>query len=189
MAYSDIPKKEETDELLLKSIIGEYTKILYNFVSRFGFSNEETEDILQNIFIKTWKNSDDFNETKSSRKTWIFMIAKNVIYDTLRKKKKTKIVNSLDDTESNYDEEDLADISSDIEILLERARTKEILLEAINTLNENEKTIVLLHNEESLTFNELSLIFNSPQNTVKSTYRRSLLKLRKFLGNVHQNTK
>lgn len=175
------------DELFLKYVINSYTKILYNFIRRFGFNNEESEDLLQNIFIKIWKHIDNFDEEKSSLKTWIFTIAKNTIYDALRKKRGAKIITSLDEQDNNGHVSELEDIHSDVLELLKRAHNKEIILNAIDSLNEDEKTIILLHFEESLTFKEIGGIFKSSINTIKSKYRRSLLKLKTVLEGVHQN--
>jgi RNA polymerase sigma-70 factor (ECF subfamily) len=169
------------DDAFLKSAVFTYTKILYNFIRRFGFSDAETEDILQDIFIKVWKSKDSFHEEKSSLKTWIFTIAKNTIYDALRKKKRITTTLSLNKNENDGGLEDFEDISADIVQLLERQEMRTKLLQAIDSLKETEKIIFLLHVEESLTFHEISLIFNSPLNTIKSNYRRSLTKLKSYL--------
>lgn len=174
------------DESFLKSALQNYTRTLYNFIRRFGFSNEDTEDILQEIFIKVWKHKDSFDEEKSSLKTWIFTISKNTIYDALRKNKRIKKITSLDGELPDGQTKEYEDLSLDILKLLEHTELKNQLLRAINSLHENEKTILLLHEEESLTFNEIAIIFDSPLNTIKSNYRRSLQKLRVFLEALHQ---
>lgn len=190
MIHSSQQKQEELviiGESFLQSTVLSYTKILYNFIRRFGFSNEDTEDILQDIFIKIWKYKDSFDKEKSSLKTWIFTITKNTIYDALRKKKRVENIRSIDEQSSNENKEEAEDVSLSILHLLERLETKTKLLEAIETLNENEKSIFFLHTEESLTFNEIATIFDSPLNTIKSIYRRSLLKLQIQLQEMHQN--
>lgn len=183
-----VQNRENNDELFLKSTIGTYTNVFYNFIRRFGFNNEDTEDILQNIFIKVWKYKDNFDEEKSSLKTWLFTIARNTIYDALRKKKNTKTIISIDKQEHTLDNRDIEDISQDIINILERTHTKNLLLQAIDSLNTEEKTILLLHTEEGMTFNEISLIFDIPTNTIKSKYRRSLMKLKTYLESMHPNT-
>ena len=187
MILRDKKLEKDSGQLFLKSTIDTYTKILYNFVRRFGFSDGDTEDILQTIFIKIWKNQDSFDKEKASLKTWIFTIAKNTIYDALRKNKRSKPILSLDKENEENNLENLEDISHDIVQLLERLEIKNKVLDAINSLNEDEKVILLLHVEESLTFNELAIIFESPSNTIKSKYRRSLLKLKLVLEEMHQN--
>ncbi len=183
----DILDTGENTAVFLKTTITTYTPLLYNFVRRFGFSNEEAEDILQDVFIKVWKHENTFDYTQSSLKTWLFSITRNTIYDTLRKKKNTTIVMSIDEQDDNGNNADIEDISQDIVAILERFDTKQTVLEAIDTLTVEEKSILLLHIEESMTFAEIGIIFNIPTNTIKSKYRRTLLKLRNILEHMHQN--
>jgi len=168
-------------EDFLKQIINDYTKMLYNFIRRFGFSDEETEDILQEVFVKVWKYKDSFDETKSALKTWVFTITKNTVYDTLRKKKNRTVVYSLDTVDDDGITHDVEDSSKDVLVILEKELQNKDILSAIDSLQENEKTILLLHFEEDMTFNEIGLLFNVSLNTVKSTYRRTLLKLKSIL--------
>ncbi len=175
------------DEEFLKNTIKGYTKVLYNFIRRFGFNNEEAEDILQDVFIKVWKYEGTFDGTKSSIKTWLYRIARNTIYDALRKKKVAINIISIDEQNSNGNKSDVEDISQDIITVLENLQTKSDIIDAINTLSVEEKSILLLHVEESMTFNEIGVIFDLQMNTVKSKYRRSLLKLHSVLENMHQN--
>lgn len=173
---------EKGEEAFLKYVIDTYAKALYNFVRRFGFNNEEAEDILQNVFIKVWKNIDNFDEEKASFKTWIFTITRNTIYDALRKKKNSKIIFNLDDKNDDEKNKETEDFSADILKILERETNKNILLKSIDSLNEEEKTILLLHFEEGMTFDEIGEVLKSPLNTVKSKYRRSLIKLKEILN-------
>lgn len=170
----------------LSEIIRTYSSTLYSFVRRFGFNDEETKDILQDTFIKIWKYSSTFEENKSSLKTWIFTITRNTLYDALRKIRRdndTIIYNDNDDTPF----EDIEDTTQNIITILENTETRKLLLQAIETLTNDEKTIIFLHVEESMTFNELHIITGKPLNSIKSTYRRSLHKIKNYLEKMHQN--
>src|SRR3989338_692000 len=87
----------EKDEKIIQSYregnVAEFNKLvkryagpLYNFTARLANKNDAS-DIVQEIFIKVWKNIGRFDERKASFKTWIFTIARNTITDFLRKKK------------------------------------------------------------------------------------------------------
>ena len=69
-----------------KKLIDRYTIPLYNFTARIT-NRIDTSDIVQEIFIKVWKNIHRFNPLQASFKTWIFTIAKNTAMDFLRIKK------------------------------------------------------------------------------------------------------
>ncbi len=167
--------------LAFKEIIDRYTTVLYGFVRRFGFNNEETEDILQNVFIKVWRYMSKFDGNKSSFKTWIFTITRNTIYDELRKKKDKNIILSLNQKHDDGNEIEIEDTDKDIVKLLERKENKKVLLEALEKLTFEEKNIILLHFEEGMTFIEIGEMFKMNLNTTKSKHRRAMIKLREIL--------
>ena len=65
------------DEEAFKVLINRYTTPLYNFTARLTNKNDAS-DLVQEIFIKAWKNIGRFNPTKASFKTWIFTIARKL---------------------------------------------------------------------------------------------------------------
>ena len=74
------------DQEAFKELINRYVSPLYNFTARLT-NRSDASDIVQEIFIKAWKNIEHFNPSKASFKTWIFTIAKNTTTDFLRKKR------------------------------------------------------------------------------------------------------
>jgi len=72
------------DEEAFKVLIARYTTPLYNFTARLTNKNDAS-DLVQEIFIKAWKNIRRFNPLQASFKTWIFTIARNTITDFFRK--------------------------------------------------------------------------------------------------------
>lgn len=174
-------------DIHLEEIVKAYTGILYNFIRRHGYNNEEAEDILQDVFVKVWKNIDKFDENKSSFRTWIFTITKNAVYDSLRKTKNKELVFSLNEKDDNGNETEIEDIQADIFKIIERNQKKDLLLWSIDKLSREEKTILLLHFEEGLTFSEIGDVFDLSTNTIKSKYRRLLMKLKVILEELHQN--
>lgn len=110
------------------------------------------------------------------------------MYDALRKKKNTKSLVSIDERNDNENLTEQEDVSQDVIHILERALINTHIVEAIDTLGEVEKSIFLLHVEESMTFAEIGQIFDISPNTAKSKYRRTLLKLKTYLETMHPNT-
>ena len=70
----------------LEILIDRYLKIIFNYVQKTTGDSSETEDIVQEVFVKVWKNINKFNLNQNF-KTWIFTIARNTTIDWLRKKK------------------------------------------------------------------------------------------------------
>src|SRR3989339_1719465 len=77
---------KEGNKEAFKGLINRYTFPLYNFTAHIVNQNDAS-DVVQEIFIKTWKSIHKFDEKKASFKTWIFTIARNTAIDFMRKKK------------------------------------------------------------------------------------------------------
>ena len=81
-----------------------------------------------------------------------------------------------------------AETVKDLELLPDEVfaqkEIKEKFNQALNLIPINERMILALHLEEGLTFNEIAEIVGRPLNTVKSAYRRSLVKLRAQLTQI-----
>jgi RNA polymerase sigma-70 factor, ECF subfamily len=63
-----------------------YSKNLYGVIFNLLNNKEESEDVLQEVFVKIWKNLDTYNEGKGRFFTWIVNIARNAAIDKLRSK-------------------------------------------------------------------------------------------------------
>lgn len=168
-------------ELQIESIIKAYLKPVYSFVRRLSGDANEAEDITQEVFLKVWKNLDRY-DPQQDFKAWLFAIARNTTIDWLRKRRPV-LFSSLDQTEEN---DNFADNLVDQEPLpaelFERAELAQILTEALAQLSLDQRTVILLHLEQDLTFEVITQIVDRPLNTVKSQYRRGLIALRQILA-------
>lgn len=168
------------DKKMFKVLIERYSSPIYNFVSHLTNKDNAT-DIVQEIFIKIWKKIDNFDFEKSSFKTWIFTIAKNTAIDFLRKKKTI----SFSDMEINEEDDSFSEKIPDDELLpdesLQKIQDRELLNNLLEKIPIEHKTILLLHYQEEMTFDEISKILNKPLNTIKSLHRRAIIKLRKMV--------
>ncbi len=176
------------DEEALKSLVFLYTKPIYNFIYHICYEENEAKDITQETFIKVWKNLKKFNLNKEF-KPWIFSIARNTTIDWIRKRKPL-LFSSLDDNEENTNsfEENIKDeniLQEEILINEEESRNKrDILNEALKNISVNQRTIILLKNNEEMTFEEIASVLGKPMNTVKSQYRRGIIILKKYIENA-----
>ena len=185
MEYSDedlINEYLNGNQESFKIIIERYSALLYNFVFRFvGIDN--TPDIIQDVFIKVWKNINKFDASKANFKTWVFTIARNTTTDYLRKKKMI-LFSSLDSEEESF-KDNIEDESLLQDESLSKLEDIEFLNKIIDQIHSKYKEVLILHYQEEMTFLEISKILNKPANTVKSYHHRALLLLRELA--LHQN--
>ncbi len=178
---------KDGNEEAFKMLIDKYTSPLFNFVAHLAGKND-SPDIVQETFIKAWKNLHKFDSSKASFKTWIFTIAKNSAMDFLRKKKVflfsdiEKTENESSKEKSTWFSENIPDDNMLPDEILEKMQDFDLLKEKLEKLPLNYKTVLLLHYQEEMTFEEIGRVLEKPLNTVKNQHYRAIIMLRKMFS-------
>ncbi|MFA5827542.1 MAG: RNA polymerase sigma factor [Candidatus Paceibacterota bacterium] len=173
-------------EEALKCLINRYSSSLFNFTARLTNKNT-ANDIVQETFIKVWKNLHKFNTEKANFKTWIFTIAKNTAIDFLRKSgsasggKKSINFSDIDNEEDFSFSENIPDENLLPNEILQKLQDSELFNKTLDKLPTHYKTVLILHYQEEMTFDEIGKILNKPLNTVKSYHYRAIIELKKLL--------
>lgn len=168
------------DKTSLDELIKKYMKPVYGFVYHYVGNPSESEDIIQEVFVRVWKNIKKFNKEKNF-KTWIFTIAKNASIDYLRKKKLIVFSQFENEEGENMLTETLADPTPLPHEIFDKKNLSEIVMSAIRTLSVKNQTVLVLHYTEDFTFQEISDILNESVHTIKSRHRRAIIELKKLL--------
>jgi len=164
------------DEQSFETLVNRHIKHTYNFIIRYGGNSAVADDLLQETFLRAWKNLRHFDSEKKFV-TWLLTIARNVVMDWHRKRKDVSF-SLLDTEETEFSDTLISELPSPEEIFDQKfLKTK--FDEEVSKLSPVEQTILLLHLEQELPFIEISEVISKPVNTVKSIYRRSLIKIKK----------
>ena len=172
------------DPQAFNALLTRYTGPLYRFVLRLCGESTIAEDLVQETCVKAWRKLSSF-QAERSFKSWIITIARNTTFDYLKKKK--AIPFSTLDEQSPIEEAFQDRIEDERPLppeLLERDDRAQLLETALKELPEKTRTILLLHEGEDLTFQEIAETVHEPLNTVKSRYRRALLSLRTIVDRL-----
>ncbi len=86
-------RKEDTKHYAFNLLVRQYQRRLYSFIRRTITDHDETQDVLQNTFIKAWNGLDGFR-ADSQLYSWLYRIAHNECLNHLRKMKRGLFVNS-----------------------------------------------------------------------------------------------
>lgn len=143
-------------------------KSVYAFALSITKNTHDAEDILQDTFLKIYQKAADYTSYDKPM-AWIFTIARNFALMKIRDGKKE---GSLED-DNDLPEQDF----SFVEDLSERI----ILKTTINKLDDNERTILLLHAVAGLKNREIAELLDMSINTVLSKYNRTVRKMQKYL--------
>lgn len=193
--YSDeqlVARYLKGEEKALEALIAKYLKPVYRFVFRYLGNATEAEDVVQEVFLRVWRNIKKFNPRRSrfanlrerqqkSFKTWIFAIAKNASLDFLKKRKAALFSDFDNEDESNAIIDSLVDPAPLASDIFERKDLADLLESALERLSADHRSVIILHHDSGLTFQEIADASGESLNTVKSRYRRGLLSLREIL--------
>lgn len=148
---------------------GRVAALLYRF---FG-GNFDVEDVVQDVFIKVYKNLDSFRYDASFY-TWLYRIAINTAKNHLGKLKVSRLHTEIDGIlpDSSLVEGAFYDSASP-ERELEGKELKEVIFTAIGALSADLKSVLLLRELSGLTYEEISSILECPVGTVRSRLFRA----------------
>lgn len=168
------------NENAFRVIVERYLKPIYGYAFRLTGSKRDADDIVQDVFVKVWKNIGKY-DLSMDFKTWLFVIARNTIFDYLKKRKEYVFSDFENEEGENELAENLADESDLPDELVLRSENAEIIKKMITELPKKFQEILSLRYEDDLSFMEISKILEKPLNTVRSYHRRALLKLKEKL--------
>ena len=169
-------------------LVNKYQDRIYSAVLNYVSNPEDAVDVAQETFVKAYSKLRSF-DSASAFYTWLYRIAINTAIDFLRRRK-SRPADSLDDDKySEYGFEPVStDLSADPEMVLSRGEQMQTLRNAIQSLSEKLRSVVVLHDVEGLSQEEVAEILGIPVGTVKSRVSRARAELRyvlqKQLGEV-----
>jgi RNA polymerase sigma-70 factor, ECF subfamily len=178
-------KFQEGDDSSFDEIVRRFKTPLANFVFRFLGSYEESLDIVQETFIRVYKNRLNYkNITKFS--TWIYTIAANLAKTELRRKRRFTFfrINSPKNSDEEY-EINIPDTSFSPDIETDKVLRSNIIQNALNKLSANYKEVIILRDIMELSYEEISVITRLPAGTVKSRINRGRAILQVLLKDIH----
>jgi RNA polymerase sigma-70 factor (ECF subfamily) len=175
----------DRDERAFRELVTAHRDRVYNITFRMLGNRAEAEDVAQEVFITVFKTIDTFRE-ESKFSTWLYRVAVNHSKNRIKylSRRQDRNQDELDETNANSSSSDApisAPVPSAPDRALEGAQMEKLLQEAIATLDEDQRVVVVLRDVEDLSIEEICDITGLPDGTVKSRLHRARLALRKKL--------
>lgn len=148
---------------------------VFQFLFYMVRNKEHAEDLVQEVYIRVFKSYQKF-EGKSSEKTWLFSIARNVAIDFFRKQKgwKERILDKFDwSTNQVMDEYPIPE-----EITVQKEEIKWIY-KCLEFCTIDQRTVIILRYLQDLSIAETAHVLGWTESKVKTTQHRSLKVLKK----------
>lgn len=165
----------ETRDAAFSSLVKKYQERLYWHIRRIVVDHDDANDVLQNVFIKTWKGLDNFRED-SQLYTWLYRIATNECLTFLEQQKKRKSVSydQLDDSMVNKVKEDQNFDANKLEWKLQLA---------IQKLPEKQRIVFTLRYYDEMPYEEMSKVLETSEGALKASYHHAVKKIEDFILN------
>ncbi len=168
-------KIPETKEKAFTAIIKKYQERLYSHIRRLVIDHDDTNDVLQNMFIKVWNGLTNFRED-SQLYTWLYRIATNESLTFLEQQKKRSSV-SLSDVESGLANKIIADKNFDANKLEWKLQL------AIQQLPEKQKIVFNMRYYDEMPYEEMSRVLDTSEGALKASYHHAVKKIEDFIKN------
>lgn len=165
----------DADERVFTSLFYAYKDKLYSYILRLTHSEQEAEDVVQEVFLKLWNNRNTLSEIDNMN-AYLFRTAKNHIIDESR-----RFIRDVLMASQELSDEDGVELTTPIDKMLSEEMSKKLEI-AISQLPDRQKDVFLMHNELGLSYEEIAKKLNISIFTVHNHMKRALKGLRAYLS-------
>jgi RNA polymerase sigma-70 factor, ECF subfamily len=160
-------------DLAFEHIVEEYKEKLYWHIRKILLNHDDTDDVLQNTFIKAWKALEAFRGN-SRLYTWLYSIATNESITFLNARKK-RYASSIQDLKANM----ISSLKADV--YFDGDETKLKLQNAILQLPDKQRIVFNMKYFDEMKFSEISDILGTSEGALKSSYHHAVKKIEKYM--------
>lgn len=164
---------ESTRNAAFSLLLNKYQQKIYWHVRRLVIDHDDADDLVQEIFIKVWKNLQNFR-SDSQLYTWLYRIATNECITFLNRKKQKNNI-SIDEV--------APDLSNSLRegsyFNGDKAQLK--LQQALLTLPEKQRLVFNMKYFDDLKYEEISEILGTSVGALKASYHLAVKKIEQFL--------
>jgi len=173
--YSDIELLQfytDNGSLGFQRLVVQFQERVYWQIRRLTKNHQDTEDVMQNVFIKVWKALPNF-KGESALFTWIYRIAFNETHTFLTKRNKTKSVDLDPPIFENKLIVEGHSYSGD--------EMEAIMFKAIETLPEKQQHVFRLKYLDDLKYKEIAKLLDMSEGGLKANYHHAVKKIEAFI--------
>lgn len=163
-----------------EALLSPHLDKLYRLAYRLSGQRDTAEDLVQELLLKVYPRLEEMQQIEQLA-PWLSKILYRQFIDQYRRQKRSPL-DYTDDEQTLYDSSapnalDPAEVSNN-------SLTAELLSQALDRLNEDQRELVMLHDAEGYTLQEISELQDTPVGTLKSRLSRSRSKLREILQSM-----
>ncbi|MCB0460615.1 MAG: RNA polymerase sigma factor [Flavobacteriaceae bacterium] len=166
-------KEPKTQEQAFRKLMSEYKERLYWHIRKIVISHDDADDVLQNTFIKVYKNINTF-KAESKLYSWMYRIATNEAITFINKRAKEK---NIDVSELQYK---LAE-NLEADVYFDGDEMQLQLQKAIATLPQKQQLVFNMRYFDEMKYDDMSEILETSVGSLKASYHHAVKKIESFL--------
>jgi RNA polymerase sigma-70 factor (ECF subfamily) len=166
-------KEPKTQEQAFRKLMSEYKERLYWHIRKIVISHDDADDVLQNTFIKVYKNINTF-KAESKLYSWMYRIATNEAITFINKRAKEK---NIDVSELQYK---LAE-NLEADVYFDGDEMQLQLQKAITTLPQKQQLVFNMRYFDEMKYDDMSEILETSVGALKASYHHAVKKIENFL--------
>ena len=174
MDYNVIKQILNGDKDQFNQLIDKYYYEIFKFTFNQVNDVEKTKDVVQEIFMRIYKNLKKYNPKKASFRTWIYRVANNYCINYHR--------DHRNDQHLVFDEEQISGSEDTLANLIQKEDVSYILDLMEKNLSQRNYQILILHFYSELSQKEIADTMNLAHKTVRNIVSESIKKIRALVG-------
>ena len=166
-------RDESSRNMALHYLIQKYQQKLYWHIRKIVISHDDTDDVLQNTFIKVYRSIEQF-EQKSSLFTWLYRIATNESLTFIERNKKFQ----YDFVDDQDEHPAISQLKSDP--YFDGNEIQLALQDALSRLPDKQKQVFLLRYHDEMSYKEMSEVLQTSEGALKASYHHAVKKIEEY---------
>jgi RNA polymerase sigma-70 factor (ECF subfamily) len=162
-----------------EDLVKVHSRRVYSICYRFTGSDQEAQDLTQEVFLRVFKSLKSFRAGEGSFVVWLARLSRNLLIDHYRRTKLDRATDSIEDQLPMLEEKTA--MISRTEGMLAGREASELLQGALQKLSPELRETVILRDLEELEYREIAQVLNVPEGTVKSRLNRGRAELARIL--------
>lgn len=176
-----IERCRQGDLAAFEPLVEKYRERVWRLAHNYLRDPEEARDVAQEAFVRAWQALPSFRG-QSAFYTWLFRIVVNVATDRARQRAARGRAFGGEALPAEEWERTLVDPEAGPEETAHRAEQRQRISQALGTLPEHHRTIIMLSDLEGLSYREIAEVLDIPMGTVMSRLHNARKRLRGVLG-------
>ena len=179
------------DAVAWEEIVQRYHRRIYNICYRFAGSNNDADDLTQEVFIKMYRTLNSYDVDRGAFMTWVTTVTRNLLVDHFRKTRQERMTDSLDTTSSDHEDamalgERIPDRGPAPDSRVQTREAKEAVHQALQKLSPELREAVILRDLQDMDYREIATVLRVPEGTVKSRINRGRAELARLLQRTYR---